>query len=49
MEMTKAIVHDVHLKELRHSGLQDYLVLADKGYLSNHMLLDLLCQTGIEL
>ena len=50
MEMTKASVHDVHyLKELRHSGLQDCLVLADKGYLSGQGQLDLFCQTGIEL
>lgn len=50
MEMTKASVHDVHyLKELRHSGLQDCLVLADKGYLSAHGQMDLFCQTGIEI
>ncbi|NBC03462.1 MAG: IS982 family transposase [Bacteroidetes bacterium] len=50
MEMTKASVHDVHyLKELRHSGLQDCLVLADKGYLSAQGQLDLFCQTGIEV
>lgn len=50
MEMTKASVHDVHyVKELRHSGLQDCLVLADKGYLSAQGQLDLFCQTGIEL
>lgn len=50
MEMTKASVHDVHyLKELRHSGLQGCLVLADKGYLSAQGQLDLFCQTGIEV
>ena len=50
MEMTKASVHDVHyLKELRHSGLQHCLVLADKGYLSAQGQMDLFCQTGIEL
>lgn len=50
MEMTPASVHDVHyLKELRQSGLQDCLVLADKGYLSAQGQLDLFCQTGIEL
>ena len=50
MEMTKASVHDVHyLKELYHSGLQDCLVLADKGYLSALGQMDLFCQRGIEL
>jgi hypothetical protein len=50
MEMTKASVHDVHyLKELAHSGLQNCLVLADKGYVSAQGQLDLFCQTGIEL
>ncbi|MDR9364843.1 MAG: transposase, partial [Balneolaceae bacterium] len=50
MEMTKASVHDVHyLKELRHSGLQDCLVLADKGYLSAQGQMDLFFQTGIEV
>ena len=50
MEMTKASVHDVHyVKELRHSGLKDCLVLADKGYLSAQGQLNLFCQTGIEL
>ncbi|TVR15797.1 MAG: IS982 family transposase [Balneolaceae bacterium] len=50
MEMTKASVHDVqYLNELHHSGLQDCLVLADKGYLSAHRQLDLFCQTGIEV
>lgn len=50
MEMTPASVHDVHyLKELRQSGLQDCLVLADKGYLSAQGQLDLFCQTGIEV
>lgn len=50
MEMTRASVHDVHyLKELRHSGLRDCLVLADKGYLSAQGQLDLFAQTGIEV
>ena len=50
MEMTKASVHDVHyLKELAHSGLQNCLVLADRGYLSAQGQLDLFCQTGIDL
>ncbi|NIX02661.1 MAG: IS982 family transposase [Phycisphaerae bacterium] len=50
MEMTPASVHDVHyLKELPHSGLQDCLVLADKGYMSGEKQLDLFVQTGIEV
>ncbi len=50
MEMTKASVHDVYyLQELYHSGLQDCLVLSDKGYLSAQGQLDLFCQRGIEL
>jgi hypothetical protein len=33
MELTKASVHDArYLKEIKHSGLQDCLLLADKGY-----------------
>ncbi len=50
MELTKASAHDVHyLKKLRHSGLRDCLMLADKGYLSAQGQLDLFCQTGIEV
>lgn len=50
MELTKASVHDVgYLSDIKHSGLQDCLLLADKGYLSVQRQLDLFCSTGIEL
>lgn len=50
MELTKASVHDVrYLKEIKHSGLQDCLLLADKGYLSAQGQLELFCTQGIEL
>lgn len=47
MDMTKASVHDVHyLQQLKHSGLSDCLLLADKGYLSAHQQIDLFLQCG---
>lgn len=50
MDMTKASVHDVHyLQQLKHSGLSDCLLLADKGYLSAHQQIDLFYSAGIEL
>lgn len=50
MDLTKASVHDVHyLKDIKHSGLHDCLLLADKGYLSTHRQIDLFYSAGIEL
>jgi len=35
MEMTKASVHDAHyLNETKHSGINNWLLLGDKGYIS---------------
>jgi len=35
MEMTKASVHDAHyLNEIKHSGINNWLLLGDKGYIS---------------
>lgn len=42
MDLTKASVHDVHyLKDIKHSGLSNCLLLADKGYLSAFQQIDL--------
>lgn len=50
MDLTKASVHDVHyLKDIKHSGLSDCLLLADKGYLSGKQQIDLFYSAGIEL
>jgi hypothetical protein len=50
MDLTKASVHDSqYLKDIKHSGLQDCLLLADKGYLSAQGQLDLFYSKGIEL
>lgn len=50
MEMTKASVHDVHyLNEIKYSGLNSYLLLGDKGYLSAEWQLDLFTSANIKL
>ncbi|MEX2597484.1 MAG: IS982 family transposase [Salibacteraceae bacterium] len=50
MDLTKASVHDIHyLKDIKHSGLNNCLLLADKGYLSSKQQIDLFYSTGIEL
>src|SRR5699024_405946 len=50
MELTKASVHDSqYLKEIKHSGLRDCLLLADKGYLSAQGQLELFASKGIDL
>lgn len=50
MELTKASVHDSqYLTEIKHSGLRDCLLLADKGYLSAQGQLELFCSNGIDL
>jgi len=50
MEMTKASVHDIHfLKEVKHSGLNDCTLIADKGYVSEPVQLDLFTSCSIHL
>lgn len=50
MDLTKASMHDIHyLKEIKHSGLTNCLLLADKGYLSAHQQIDLFYRAGIRL
>lgn len=50
MELTKASIHDSqYLKDIKHSGLRDCLLLADKGYLSAQGQQDLFYSNGIEL
>lgn len=50
MELTKASVHDAkYLKEIKHSGLRNCLLLADKGYLSAQGQQELFYSKGIEL
>src|SRR5699024_8515611 len=50
MELTKASVRDSqYLKEIKHSGLRDCLLLADKGYLSAQGQLEILASKGIDL
>lgn len=51
MDMTKASVHDVHyLSQVRYTGLNNCVLLADKGYLSSTQQLDLFtsCQVKLE-
>ena len=49
MEMTKASVHDAHyLNEIKHSGINNCLLLGDKGYISEKWQLDLFTSAGIE-
>lgn len=50
MDLTKASVHDIHyLKDIKHSSLNNCLLLADKGYLSAQQQIDLFYSAGIEL
>jgi hypothetical protein len=50
MDISKASVHDVHfLNNIKHSGIQNALVLGDKGYLSAQYKLDLFETCNIEL
>jgi hypothetical protein len=51
MEMTKASVHDIHfLNEVKHTDLADCTLIADKGYISEPIQLDLFttCQIRLE-
>lgn len=50
MDLTKVSIHDVHyLKDIKNSGLNNYLLLTDKGCLSREQKIDLFYSTGIEL
>ena len=50
MDMTKASVHDVHyLSEVKYSGLNNCVLLGDKGYLSKTHQLDLFTYCNINL
>lgn len=50
MELTKASMHDArYLKEIKHSGLRNCLLLADKGYLSSQGQRELFHSKGIDL
>lgn len=50
MDLTKASVHDIHyLKDIKHSGLNNCTLIADKGYLSKSYQLDLFNTRQIRL
>ena len=50
MELTKASVHDSqYLNEIKYSGLNNCLLLTDKGYISREWKVDLFSSAGIVL
>lgn len=50
MDLSKASVHDVHyLSQIKHSGLNNCTLIADRGYLSSTQQLDLFTTCSIEL
>ncbi|MDA8441492.1 MAG: IS982 family transposase [Peptococcaceae bacterium] len=50
MDLSKASMHDLHyLNDVKHSGLNNCLLLADKGYLSSEKQIDLFTSVGVEL
>jgi hypothetical protein len=50
MDLTKASVHDAgYLKDIKQSGLNNCLLLADKGYMSARQQIDLFYSRRIEL
>ena len=50
MDLSKASVHDVHyLSQIKHSGLNNCTLIADRGYLSAAQQLDLFTTCSIEL
>jgi len=50
MDMTKASVHDVHfLSDAKYSGLNNCVLLGDKGYLSKTHQLDLFTTCNVDL
>ncbi len=50
MDLTKASIHDLHyLKEVKHSGISDCTLIADKGYVSKPIQMDLFTSKQIRL
>jgi len=50
MELTKASVHDIHyLNEVKHSGITNCTLIADKAYISEPIQLDLFTTRQIRL
>jgi len=50
MELTKASIHDIHfLNEVKHSGITDCALIADTGYVSEPIQLDLFTTSQIKL
>lgn len=50
MELTKASMHDVqYLSQVKHAGLNNCLLLADKGYLSSTRQVDLFSSCNVQL
>ncbi len=50
MDLSKASVHDIHyLKDVKHSGLTNSILIGDKGYLSKSYQLDLFSSCRINL
>jgi IS5 family transposase len=50
MDITKASIHDIHyLSEVKHTGLNNCTLIADKGYLSATYQLDLFTSCNVEL
>ena len=50
MELTKASIHDIHfLNEVKHSGIADCALIADKGYVSEPIQQDLFTTRQIKL
>jgi hypothetical protein len=50
MELTKASIHDIHyLNEIKRSGISDCTLIADKGYVSKPIKMDLFTTKQIRL
>jgi hypothetical protein len=50
MDLTKASVHDIHyLPQVKHTGLNNCVLLGDKGYLSSTQQLDLFSSCNVKL
>ncbi len=50
MDLTKASVHDVnYLDEIKYSGMQNAVLIVDKGYLSKQVQIDLFSSCSIRL
>ena len=50
MDLSKASVHDIHyLKNVKHTGLDHFTLIGDKGYLSKSYQLDLFSSCGITI